>query len=208
MYEKAFAWRAQLQANHQKPFVVNGTSATDFSRFWVSSNIQAKRSRVRLKFWEGDAPLHKLPKLRKKGRYVSYSKHSRFGEGDRRFEGLEAGTGYEGACLWSSYASVLPGKSKLIDVLKDYLILKPSPPLLPYQAGMAFITEKVCAMWRESKEMSGRFLQVLKIVCRGQQRKSLLRRQGLSGFHSMGFCFTQLINVCKALWRWKAPNYH
>jgi len=27
-----------------------------------------------------------LPKLRKKGRYVSYSKHSRFGEGDRRFE--------------------------------------------------------------------------------------------------------------------------
>lgn len=53
-------------------------------------------------------------------------------KGDDRFEGLEAGAGYKGACFWSSYASVLPGKPKLIAVLKDYLILKPPPssPLL------------------------------------------------------------------------------
>lgn len=52
-------------------------------------------------------------------------------KGDRRFEGLGAGAGYEGACLWSSHASVLPGKLKPIAALKGCLILKPAlHPLL------------------------------------------------------------------------------
>ena len=46
--------------------------------------------------------------------------------------------------------TLMISRSCEIDINKmpyeDYLILKPPPPLLPYQAGMAFITEKVCAM--------------------------------------------------------------